>query len=84
MFKNKGLDIIKKYNLKIVDYLEVTLNLKLGSYGPYKKPNEETNYRHVNSSHSPSILIQIPLYQICKNMGVHLPVFSRIPENTGN
>ena len=43
MFKNKGLDIIIKCNLKIVDYLEVSLNLNDGSCRPYRKPNEETN-----------------------------------------
>ena len=35
--------------MKIVNYLDVTLNLNDGSYRPYKKPNEETNYIHVNS-----------------------------------
>ena len=35
--------------MKIVNYLDVTLNLNDGSYRPYKKPNEETNYINVNS-----------------------------------
>ena len=60
MFKNKGLDIIINCNVKIVNYLDVTLNLNDGSYRPYKKPNEETNYIHVNSDHPPSILKQLP------------------------
>ena len=60
MFKNKGLDIIINCNMKIVNYLDVTLNLNDGSYRPYKKPNEETNYIHVNSDHPPSILKQLP------------------------
>ena len=64
MFKNKGLDITINCNMKIVKYLGVTLNLNDGSYRPYKKPNEETNYIHVNSDHllplPPSILKQIP------------------------
>ena len=37
--------------MKIVNYLDVTLNLNDGSYRPYEKPNEETNYIHVNSDH---------------------------------
>ena len=45
---------------KIVNYLDVTLNLNDGSYRPYKKPNEETNYIHVNSDHPPSILKKLP------------------------
>ena len=60
MFKNKGLVIIINCNMKIVNYLDVTLNLNDGSYRPYKKPNEETNYIHVNSDHPPSILKQLP------------------------
>ena len=51
MFKNKGLDININCNMKIVNYPDVTLNLNDGSYRPYKKPNEETNYIHVNSDH---------------------------------
>ena len=62
MFKNKGLDLIINYNMKIVNYLDVTLNLNEGSYRPYKKPNEETNYIHANSDHPPppSTLKQLP------------------------
>ena len=61
MFKNKGLDIIINCNMKIVNYLDVTLNLNDGSYRPYKKPNDETNYIHVNSDHPLSILKQLPV-----------------------
>ena len=60
MFKNKGLDIIINCKMKIVNYLNVTLNLNDGSYRPYKKPNEETNFIHVNSEHPSSILKQLP------------------------
>ena len=49
IFRNKGLQIIIKFNLKIVDYLEVTLNLNNGTYRPFHKPNEETTYIHVES-----------------------------------
>ena len=41
-FKDKGLQRIIKCNLKIVDYLDVTLNLNDGTYHPFHKPNEET------------------------------------------
>ena len=61
MFKNKGLDIIINCNMKIVNYLDVTLNLNDGSYRPCKKPNEETNYIHVNSDHPKSISKQLPM-----------------------
>ena len=48
MFRNRDLNIIIKYNMKTVNYLGVLLNLNDGSYRPHKKPNEETNYKHVN------------------------------------
>ena len=59
LFKEKCLDIIVQCNLKITNYLDVTLNLSDGSYCSYKKPNEETNYIHVNSDHPPSIIKEI-------------------------
>ena len=46
--------------MKIVNYLDVTLNINNGSYRPYKKPNEETNHLHVNSDHPSQILQQLP------------------------
>ena len=58
LFKEKDLDI--QCNLKITNYLDITLNLKNGSYRPYRKPNEETNYILINSDHQPSIIKEIP------------------------
>ena len=49
LFKEKDLDIIVQYNLNINNYFDITLTLNDGSYRPYRKPNEETNYIHVNS-----------------------------------
>ena len=60
LFKKEDLDIIVQCNLKITNYLDITPNLNNGSYRPYRKPNEETNYIHVNSDHPPSILKEIP------------------------
>ena len=40
-FKDKGLQIIRKCNLKIVDYLDVTLHLNDDTYCPFHKPNDE-------------------------------------------
>ena len=31
-----------------------------GSYCPYRKPNEETNYIHINSYDPPSVIKEIP------------------------
>ena len=60
LFKEKDLDIIIECNLKITNYLNITLNLNNGSCHPYRKPNEETNYIHINSDHPPSIIKEIP------------------------
>ena len=60
LFKQKGLQIIIKCNSKIINYLDVTLNLNDGSCRPYRKPNDETHYIHTQSDHSPSITKELP------------------------
>ena len=55
IFHKNNLNIIVKCNLKIVDYLDVTLNLSDGSYKPFHKPNNEINYIHRESNHPPSL-----------------------------
>ena len=59
-FQQKGLQIIRECNLKVVNYLDITLNLNDGSYQPYRKPNAETHYIHIQSDHPPSITKQLP------------------------
>ena len=61
MFRKNNLSIIVKCNLKIVDNLDVTLNLSDGSYKPFHKPNSEINYIHRESNHPLSIIKQLPL-----------------------
>ena len=61
IFKEKGLDIVILCNQKIVDYLDVTLNLNDGSFRPYRKPDNETNYIHKESDHPPNIIQQLPI-----------------------
>ena len=39
-FKDFGLEIVAESNLKIVNYLDVTLNLNNGSFKPYYKPDD--------------------------------------------
>ena len=48
-------------NLSVADYLDFTLNLKDGTYKPYRKPNNETMHIHEKSNHPPNIIKQIPL-----------------------
>ena len=41
IFKDVGFKIEIKTNLKIVDFLDVTMNLSNGTYSPYKKPDNQ-------------------------------------------
>ena len=56
IFKKNGLDLEIECNLKIVNYLDVTLNLNDGTYKPYRKPNDVTTYINVKSNHPPNII----------------------------
>ena len=56
LFKQKVLPIIIECNLKVVNYLDVTFNLNDASYRPYRKPNDEKHYIHIQSDHPPSII----------------------------
>ena len=61
IFKQNGLEIVIQCNLKIVDYLDVTLNLNDGTHKPYRKPNDITTYIHKESNHPPNIIKQLPI-----------------------
>ena len=60
IFKDKGLQTIVKCNLKIVDYLDLTLNLNGSTYRPFHKPNDETTYIHLEFSYASEIIKKIP------------------------
>ena len=61
VFKDNGLNIVISVNLQSVDFLDVTLDLKLGTYKPFVKPNNTPLYINVKSNHPPPILRNIPL-----------------------
>ena len=44
-----------------MNFLDVTLNLSMGKYHPYSKPNNTPLYVHSKSNHPPSVLRNIPL-----------------------
>ena len=58
LFKVYDLEVIAESNLKILNYLDVTLNLKDGTFRPYHKPSDQLQYIHVESNH-PQILLNI-------------------------
>ena len=61
LFQKHGLKLIIKCNLKIVEFLDVTLNLTDSTYKPYHKPNDEICYIHKESNHPPSKTKQLPI-----------------------
>ena len=56
IFNKHGLQITIQCNMKIVNYLDITLNLNDGSF-----PDNQTNYIHNEWNHPPNILKQIPI-----------------------
>ena len=47
--------------MKVVDYLDITLSLNDGTFKPFRKADEETNYIHSDSDHPPNIIKQLPI-----------------------
>ena len=59
-FKDHGLKITISANLKVVNFLDVTLDLNTYTFKPYIKPNSSLKYVHRHSNHPPTILKNIP------------------------
>ena len=59
-FKELGLKIEMKTNLKVVNFSDVTFNLSTEMYYPFKKPNDEPTYINAKSNHPPNIIKQLP------------------------
>jgi hypothetical protein len=55
IFKECNLKITVETNLHTVDFLDVQLNLKNNSYGPYRKPDNNPVYINVHSNHPKNI-----------------------------
>ena len=53
LFKEYDLEITAESNQKIVNYLDVTLNLQDGTFRPYHKPDDQIQYVHLESNHPP-------------------------------
>ena len=60
IFKENRLNITVECNLAITNFLDVTFDLKSGTYYPYRKQNNEILYINKQSNHPPSIIKQIP------------------------
>ena len=61
LFKNKvSLNSISETNLKVVNFLDLTLHLWTGKYEPSNKPDNKPLYINVNSNHPPNIIENLP------------------------
>ena len=60
IFKHNSLQIIIEANKKVVDFLDITLDLRTAIYKPYKEPNSNLTYIHKQSNHPPSIIKNLP------------------------
>ena len=55
-----GFKITIYTNLKIANFLDVTINLRKGTFEPYTKENDAHIYIHTSSNNLPSVIKQIP------------------------
>ena len=61
IFKDNGLNISIDCNKIVVNFLDVTLDLRSNIYKPYIKPNENIQYVNTSSDHPPHVIRNIPL-----------------------
>ena len=60
IFNDEGLKITIEANVKVVDFLDITLDINRDIFKPYMKPNNIPLYIHKEGSHPPSILKNVP------------------------
>ena len=61
VFNNNGLKITTEANAKCVNFLDITLDLRTGTYKPFMKENDNPIYVHTKSNHPPGMLQNIPV-----------------------
>ena len=91
-FKAIGLRITIDANKKVINYLDVTLNLNTSEHYPYIKPGNHPMYVHRLSNHPPNILRNIPdsinkrLCNISSNQEVfntHCKIYQKALQESG-
>ena len=92
IFKDCGLNIAIKTNLKSVDFLDIRLNLRDNTYQPYRKPNSEPMYINKSSNYPKNIIKDLPktiekrLSDTSCNQGVFeaaLPIYEEAVRKNG-
>ena len=61
VFENLGLAVTIEANAKVVNFLDITLDLNTGIYKPYMKHNDMPVYVNNRSNHPRTVLKNIPL-----------------------
>ena len=61
IFEELNLRITIQCNIKVVNFLDITLDLNSNTYIPYKKPNDQPIYINKASNHPPNIIKQLPI-----------------------
>ena len=60
IFSDNKLKITIEANLKSINFLDITMDLRNEEYKPYMKPNNTPLYVHKDSNHPPNIIKNIP------------------------
>ena len=60
IFNDFGLEIVAESNLRIVNYLDVILNLNEGSFKLYHKPDDIIQCINKESKHTPNLIKYLP------------------------
>ena len=72
IFKHNSSQITIEANKKVVDFLDITLDLRTAIYKPYKKQNSNLTFIHKQSNHPPSIIKNLP-----KSINKRLSTYSK-------
>ena len=56
VFNTHGLDVTIDVNLKIVNFLDICMDLDADTYKPFIKPNTTPLYIHSQSNHPPTVI----------------------------
>ena len=79
IFHDNDLDITIEVNSKVVNFLDVTLDLQKLEFRPLMKPNNTPLYIHTKSNHPPGIIKNVP-----KSVNTRLSTLSSHEENFNN
>ena len=60
LFQSYGLKITIDINIRVTNFLDVTLNLETGTYKPYRKPGDTPLYLNHRSNHPSTIIENLP------------------------